>query len=60
MPFRGRQWYGPLGKGIERNSGHSRGVSCGAHQSHAVKPSLIASDCIKFVQIGGIAFGCGK
>lgn len=60
MPFRERERYGPLGKGIERDSGAFERVSCGAHQLHAVKPSLIASDCTNFVQIGGIAFGCGK
>ena len=60
MPFRGRSRYPPLRNDTQRDSGAFEWVSCGAHQSQSVKPSLIASGCTKFVQIGGIEFGCRK
>lgn len=60
MAFRDGEEYRPLIKGIERNSGAFEWVSCGAHQSRPLKRQTISCDCTKFVQIGGIEFGCRK
>ena len=60
MAFRDGEEYRPLIKGIERNSGAFEWVSCGAHQSHAVKQQTNALDCTKSVQFHATGFGCGS